>query len=349
MKFAFIVNPVSGTGEKAAAMFDRIKEYAEKSDKDIRVYRTEGFQDASVLAASLARDAAEAGESIRIYACGGDGTLNEAANGIFGKRNASLGCVPVGSGNDFVRSIGGKEDLGPFLDVERQVYASPKTIDLLVCTYERGGREYRKIGVNGVNIGFDGSSAILAHRLKSLPLVSGNASYTISVLINFIKKTGQDLRVYAGNELFYDGPLLLLTVANGRFCGGGVESCPRGEMDDGLAELLAVRDISRGQLAKSFPAFRDGRIFELEDFDSLAAYRRARKVTVIPRERPMEFVIDGEIVKADKLTVEVEQSAMHILIPAGLGRKKNEEKAEKDDDMQDEATGNTVAVRRKNN
>ena len=104
MKYAFIVNPASGKGSKDSIV-QKIKDIMEASSKDVSIYYTRGEKDATVLADMIATEAGD--EQVVIFACGGDGTINEVANGIIGHENAVLGVVPVGSGNDYVRELGG--------------------------------------------------------------------------------------------------------------------------------------------------------------------------------------------------------------------------------------------------
>ena len=311
MKYAFIVNPIAGTGKGKEALISQISKLAAEDDRDICCYRTEGVEDAAVLAGSIAAEAAEIGENVHIYACGGDGTANEIANSLAGYPNAKFGIIPNGSGNDFVRAF---DDFDSFMDIEKQLDAKPVKIDLLKYSYMRDGKRISRYCVNGINIGFDGNTAILAGQLKQMPGVSGTFSYLLSVGMNLLEKRGQDLRVTADGELIHEGPLLMCTVSNGRFCGGGIESCPHGKVDDGKAELFIVNEISRTAFIKAFPAFKAGKFFELENGDELAKYRQPFKVEISPKKKPMQFVVDGEKTVTGDLTVEVCHDAIEFLI-----------------------------------
>ncbi|MGC8140677.1 hypothetical protein ACP3W2_24770, partial [Salmonella enterica] len=81
--------------------------------------------------------------------------------------------------------------------------------------------------------------------LKQKPFISGSLAYIAAVFSTLVKKDGQSLRITADDELFYDGDLLLATLGNGGFCGGGIRSCPFAILDDGEMELMAIRDMSR--------------------------------------------------------------------------------------------------------
>ena len=105
-------------------------------------------------------------------------------------------------------------------------------------------------------------------------------------------------------------------MSNGRFCGGGVESCPKAKIDDGLAEVLVIPQVRRRTLFRLFPDYKNGKLMDRKDFDSLAKYRRAEKITLIPRNGHMEFVADGEILKTGKLDIEVMPGMIPLFLPS---------------------------------
>ena len=79
----------------------------------------------------IARRYADHGDKLRVYACGGDGTANEALHGLLGFKNAALGVIPIGTGNDYVRSLPG--DSEDYRSVEKMVRGTTKRVDLLKC------------------------------------------------------------------------------------------------------------------------------------------------------------------------------------------------------------------------
>ncbi len=342
VKYAFIINPASGNGKNAERLKDKLQPY---TNENVRIYYTDGEKDATVLADSIAKDAASTGDIVNIFACGGDGTVQETAIGLLGHGNARLGIVPVGSGNDFVRCFDNPsnfKDIGKQMLAGQQPETSPKAepgeisgeieelptgsetgrssnhimkIDVLEYTYEKDGEEIPDYAVNGINIGFDGNTAILAHDLKALPLVQGSGSYILAILVNLIRKQGANLRVIADDQELHDGPLILCTAANGRFCGGGVESCPEALLDNGKIELLLVKDITRRFFLKVFPAFKDGRLKEIPGIEDIIISRKTDKVTFIPKSGKMKFVADGEIRETGAITVRVIPRALSVIVP----------------------------------
>lgn len=318
MEYAFIVNPASGNGKNAAKLREELEPYSEK--ENVRIYCTEGEKDATVLAASIAEAAARRGETVNIYACGGDGTIQETAKGIYHHPNARLGVIPVGSGNDFVRCF---EDSEAFLNIGKQMEAGKKPteelkqVDLLEYVWEENGEETTDYAINGINIGFDGNTAILAHDLKELPLVQGSGSYLLAVLINLIRKKGTNLKVTAEGKAIYDGPLILCTAANGRFCGGGVESCPHALLDNGKIELLLIKNITRRYFLKVFPAFKEGKLEEIPGVEKYITPMQCDEVILEPNAGKMKFVADGEIRETGTIRVRVIPGAIPVIEPDG--------------------------------
>ena len=107
MKHLFIINPAAGSRDQTAAYTKKIKAACDSRGLDYTIKVSKEPGDCT----RLTKAAAQTGEEVRIYACGGDGTVHEVANGIAGFSNAAMSCIPIGTGNDFLNDIGqGKDD-----------------------------------------------------------------------------------------------------------------------------------------------------------------------------------------------------------------------------------------------
>ena len=316
MRYAFIVNPASGQGKHDKGIAAEIDDLIRGNpNRDIKVYYTRNKGDATYLSGLLADEAGMSGEEIVIFACGGDGTVQEVANGIYGHDCAVLGVVPVGSGNDFVRQLGRKRDSSKYLNLPEQLDGMVTRMDLIRMSWIEKGEENSRYVTNGINIGFDGNTAILAHDLKRLPLVFGAGSYMLAVIANLIAKKGQKLRITADGRNFHTGKLLLVTAANGGFCGGGVQSCPYADLFDGLIELLAIKDMSRRKFVSLFSKYKAGKIFSIRGVEDIASYTQARNILIEPMLGPrMKFVADGEIFETGALRIEVVPKAVKVMM-----------------------------------
>jgi diacylglycerol kinase family enzyme len=171
----FILNPAAGTRDRTAKMAEIVEKL--KLDAPYDIYVTDAKGAAETYTEGYLR---EHGESfVRIYACGGDGTLCEVANGMYrsGSKNCAVAVVPIGSGNDFVKSL----DIPPerFRDLKTLVRGEIKEVDLLLASDSDG---QTRVSLNIISAGFDAAVANGQERFKRLPLVSGKTAYNLSLV-----------------------------------------------------------------------------------------------------------------------------------------------------------------------
>lgn len=102
MKHVFIINPTAGKSDSRQKIYDMAEKLRQDHGLEVQCLLTKKQGHATEIAAACAR----AAEELRFYACGGDGTVNEVANGIIGYDNASMTVIPVGTGNDFLKNFG---------------------------------------------------------------------------------------------------------------------------------------------------------------------------------------------------------------------------------------------------
>ena len=140
-------------------------------------------------------------------------------------------------------------------------------------------------------------------------------SYILAIAVNFIKKKGENLTIRVDGRELHKGPLLLATVANGGFCGGGFESCPLADLYDGEAEVLVIKDIPRRRFPKLIPQYMKGKVFDISDIERISAYSRAKTIEIEPSSGFMRFVADGEIFETGGIKLELISQGIRVLIP----------------------------------
>ena len=124
MKHLFIINPAAGSSDRTAEYSAEIRTICEARRLRYEIRVSMGPGDC----ANIAREAAQTGQELRIYACGGDGTLNEVVTGTVGFPNAAVTVFAGGSGNDFIRMFDNPE---AFTDLNQLLDAREEQLDLI--------------------------------------------------------------------------------------------------------------------------------------------------------------------------------------------------------------------------
>ncbi len=310
MKYVFFMNPVAGQGNNPKSLRDKIAN-SSFGEFDYKISITNAVGDGE----KNARKIAEAldGEKARFFACGGDGTVNEIANGIVGFDNISLGIIPTGTGNDTVRNFG---EVSDFLDLERQFKAEPKPVDLMSYEGIIDSRWQKRYCINMFNIGFDCNVVELAARLKEKPFISGSGAYLAAVLGIFIEKRGISLTIKEDDKLIRQGEMLLCAIANGSYCGGGVYSSPQASMDDGFFDVNIINDVPRRTFLKLFPKYQKGTHLDIPGIEKIVEVMKSKSITVEPYGKKDFFLcVDGEIFITEGVKIGMCEHAIKLLVP----------------------------------
>ena len=298
MEHLFIINPAAGS-------HDRTEEYSKVIRK---VCGERGISCRIVVSAApgdcrrLAREAAESGEEVRIYACGGDGTLNEVAAGAAGCDNAAVTVFSGGSGNDFVKLF---DDPKAFFDLERLLDAEEAVFDMIRCNDD--------LALNICSVGLDARIGTDVANYKRLPLLHGFRAYIASTLVNVIKGIFEHYVVEIDGEVV-DGEQTLICACNGRFYGGGFNPVPEADPTDGMMDVLLVKKVSRLQVAGVIGKYKNGRYKELSH---LARYFRTDRVT-IRCDKPTPINLDGELRVAEMVEFRIAEEKLRFFYPRGL-------------------------------
>ncbi len=317
MRNIFIVNPKAGQGKGDEKFTEKLKAAGKRNGKNIEIYTTAGIGDAEVLVAQLAAERDENGnsdEQLRIFACGGDGTLNEVLNGVLksGAKNLAIGVIPIGTGNDFCRNFSAPE---VFMDLDAQLNASEFECDAIRYSGMLAGSPQTRYCCNMFNVGFDCNVVDLTAKMKTYPLIAGPMAYLLSVFAIFVKKEGANLKIEAEGEVVHDGQLLLTAAANGSFYGGGVKCAPEAKLNDGLLDVNIVTDMPRMKFLKLFPHYAKGTHLEVPGIESVLYTAKVKKFAITPNEDTMRLCTDGEITDAGRVEAEVMPKAFTFLVP----------------------------------
>jgi YegS/Rv2252/BmrU family lipid kinase len=274
-----IVNPAAGHG-RAQSRWRRLERLLRRHGVRPEVWHSRRRGHAT----ELAREAIDLGFTT-ILAVGGDGTVHEVVNGLSLnsrlRHDVELGIVPGGTGMDFVRNLG----VGPGLEAaaRRILHGTARRIDVGVWS-DRPDRSFVNFAETGIG------AAVVAREAQIHRSMPGRASFFLAALAAVRKQENVVTRVSVDGIPAYDGPLVSVIVANGRYFGGGMKIAPRARIDDGELDVLVLGDFSRGELLtqvwKMYPGVHLGH--------SKVAWLRGSRIDVNPLE-PTNLDLDGEL------------------------------------------------------
>lgn len=249
-------------------------------------------------------EALEAGVD-RVVVIGGDGTFSLAADVVAvagaGER-VVLGLVPGGTGSDLARSLGLPKK--PAACLERALRGAPRSIDALELVGDDGRRRFV------VNVLSAGVSGNVVERINALERRSSGA-YLTEALRALLGYSPASCRIEADGELWHEGPLLLVAVANGTSFGGGMRIAPRAELDDGLADLVLAPQVPGWQIPFLLPRLYLGKHLT----SRYVRFRRATRVRIEPAEDFPLFDLDGDPWRPGAITVTVRPGAIQVAGP----------------------------------
>ena len=298
MKHIFIINPAAGSRDRTTEYAPMIRHACNTRDLDFEIAISKGPGDCK----KLARAAAETGEEVRIYACGGDGTLNEVMAGAAGFSNAAVTVFSSGSGNDFVKIF---DDPKAFFELERLLDAEETTFDLIDCNGD--------LSINICCVGLDARIGNDVSNYKRLPLLHGFKAYLASTVVNVIRGISEHYRVEVDGEVI-DDKFTFICVCNGRFYGGGFNPVPEADPTDGKLDVLLVKHISRAQVPLIIGKYKDGRYKELS---KIARYIKTDSIKVTC-DQSTPINLDGEIRWAETVEFKVAREKIRFFYPKGL-------------------------------
>lgn len=300
MKHLFIVNPKAGGVDRSEEIRKAALEALSSFPEDtVEAYATKGPHDAT----EEVRRRAESGESLRIYACGGDGTFNECVNGAAGYANVALAPFPTGTGNDFCRMFG----------EEAALYQSPAAL------FAGEIHPIDLIDVNGMmcddiaSVGIDARIGTNVHKYTGIPFIKGMTAYAISAVVEAFRGINRKMHIVCG-ELDITEDVALCCVCNGRFYGGGFQPTKDAMPDDGELDIFIARNMNLLRLGLNIGKYSKGLA------DTVPQYITHLKGTAVTIEFEEENVVnvDGEAIYGKKIEMKLLPGALNLIVPKGM-------------------------------
>ena len=245
-----IVNPVAGASS-TRRKWPLISRLLRRVGLSFDYEYTEGVGHAIELARAAASD-----EYHYVVAVGGDGTVNEVANGMLCPAAASstaLGVISTGTGSDFARSVGiPRHHVGACssLTSSRRVL-----IDVGIVEYQSKGESVRRFFVNAAGIGFDAAVVETTERLPKY--FGGTVPYVAGLLRTLFGYRNKSVILRIGDRV--EGACILsVVVSNGSYFGGGMHVAPEASLNDNLLDVVVIGDIGKFELLKALPMVYKG-------------------------------------------------------------------------------------------
>jgi YegS/Rv2252/BmrU family lipid kinase len=283
-KLLFIINPVAGNG-KTIEMLPMIKDkmMAVSDQIEYHIHISKNIGDIT----TTVKKFYESGFN-EFIAIGGDGSLSELINGFEfpSSRIPSIGMIPMGTGNDFVKTTSNNKD---FDNIFKAIIGNhKKIIDVGIVNNFNF--------INVCSFGIDGP--IMKDMEKYKKLLPGQASYLFSTLKAGISFKSSFVKVVADDQV-YDGKMLLIAIGNGKYFGGGMNICPEADLSDGLLEVCLVRNVSKLKFIKEISKIYSGRLNELKE----VIYLKAKKITIHVEDSEYLINADGNLMGSTPATL----------------------------------------------
>ncbi len=321
-----VVNPNSSSGLTGKGWNELYSEIKQALGVSVKVALTKKAGDGTVLARKFLKQGFK-----KVVAIGGDGTLNEVANGFFEdpvginsnkidtstgfpplkpiNPDAIMGVVPAGTRNVLAKSLGLPEGITNCCTAFH--LGKSKKLDVIHATVtspEDHSSMTSRICLNAAEMGVAGE--IIERSKKVREVVNSRIVSTItSIAATLPTYQSNECEISVNNDSTkFAVKLTLAVVANGQFLGGGFKAAPRANMSDGLLDLVVLKDSGSLKMIDELLNMKDG---DYKEEDNII-YRQVRKVTITSKERDVTVTVDGEPIGILPATFEVIPQALTL-------------------------------------
>jgi diacylglycerol kinase (ATP) len=315
-KVHVIVNPLSARG-RTCQRWDAIKEIIRHYFTEFKYIFTEKPRQATEIARYLLKDGFDL-----IIGVGGDGTVNEIANGYFHQDSqqaingdASLAIIPSGTGSDFVRSQRIPRDFKRSIETIKN--SGVKAIDVGKITFNFDSAEAERSSAYFVNVADFGLGAEVSRTVAAVPSSKrGPFSYYLGLLSTIRNYKSKKVKVVIDGTEEISDRFLIGAVANGSIFGGGMIIAPGAKPDDGYFDLVLVEDMGRFEIIKSSTRLYTGTLPQ----HPKVKVKRVKNIKVYPAEtdegldQTVNIEYDGEIGKSIPAEFEIIEKSVNFRI-----------------------------------
>ena len=236
-------------------------------------------------------------ECTRIAVLGGDGTFNEAVNGL-GESKKPVGFIAGGTGNDFMRASGLPAD--PVEAIKVVLNGEIKPVDIILF----GSRRCLNVLGTGLDV------EILSRANRYRRFFKDKTSYHISLFVTILCYKNRTCTFSVDGGEKKNVQAMMVSIANGRYCGGGLPVAPKGDMHDGKIDFVVIRKVNRLKLPYLLTMFLKGKLLTLKCTDF---YRCERLSLDVAPKIPMNC--DGELIDCLPTEISILPGALNCIMP----------------------------------
>lgn len=328
-KSVLIVNPNSSSGLTAKnwdQLYEKIKRILGNSRIEVAFSKKSGH------ATDLTRSYLRRGFS-NVYAVGGDGTINEVANGFFDgsigilngavrtgrprlkpiNPEAKLGIVPCGTRNVLAKSLKLPEDVVECCKSMASV-ATPSKLDVIgvqATDKENGSMTPIRVMLNAAEIGV--AAEIIDRSKKVRKVVNSRLVSTIAAIVATVPAYESNLCTISldnNRRKTFDTNMTMAVVANGKFLGGGFMAAPNADMSDGLLDVVIMKNSGSLKMLDELVNLKSGEHFD----DDNIMYAQAKTVSIKSKERDVTVTLDGEPIGILPAVFHVFPKALNVIM-----------------------------------
>jgi YegS/Rv2252/BmrU family lipid kinase len=310
MKIRVIVNPSAAAGT-AGKKIPELHRLLEQHSLDTEILHTTSPGHAT----ELARQAAASGVDV-IAAMGGDGTFSEVSQAYIDARGLpttgpALALIPAGTGGDFKRSLGLDNDLSAA--VRRIARGSTAPLDLGVAALGTGESTTYRAFLNVASLGISGLVCHLTN--TNSKHWGGKLTFYVTAVRATLAYRNIHVAITVDGQPFYDGPVYLAALANGRYFGGGMCVAPEAATNDGLLDVVVLGDYSRVAAIGLSRAIYTGAHLRREKTRTTRGSEVALELRSPDSRSPYLVELDGEVPKpANSLVARVHRGVVRLCV-----------------------------------
>lgn len=288
--YHIIVNPQGGKGKGLKAL-GTVSKMLSQSDIEFSVHYTEYAGHATEIAKELSKEV-----DCKILVMGGDGSFNEVLCGIEHFENVTLGLIPCGTGNDFVRSSGHPTNIKKAVEIVLK--NEPQYVDYIQLSHGRS--------LNVLGAGMDVDVLLKYAEMKG----KGKLKYYLALFDTLAHAKFHHLRITIDDGEPMERSVFMIGMGNGKYIGGGMPVCPDAEIADGKLSIVVINELPKNKILGAALKFLKGTHIYL---DAAEVFEGTKvRVEILDDSR---FEADGEILpQLPELQAEIVSNKLKVFM-----------------------------------